>query len=73
MDEKKISEVKETAMKGALAAKGLVGEITNKEMEVIEKLATIVGDRETEIRLKFDNLTLNGDAVIAISVLKKGN
>lgn len=64
-------EVKGTAVASARAAKGLAGEIINKELEVIERLAAVLDDRETEVRLKFENLSINGDTAIAVSFLKK--
>ena len=66
-----ITEVKDTAIEGAKAAKGLAGEIINKELEVMERLAAVLEDRESEVRLKFDNLTLNGDIALTASILKK--
>ena len=64
-------EVKDTAVAGARAAKGLAGQIIDKELEVIERLAAVLDDRETEVRLKFENLSINGDTAIAVTFLKK--
>ena len=36
-----------------------------------KRLAALMDDRESEVRLKFDNLTINGDIAVAASFLKR--
>ena len=71
MPEGVVDNVKDTAVKSVKIGKGIAGEIINKELEVIERLAALADDREVECRLKFENLTINGDTALSISFLKK--
>ena len=64
-------DVKKTAMEGVNTAKELASEIVNKELEVVERLAQILDDKEVEFRLKFENLTINGNIALSGSFLKK--
>ncbi|HEC95947.1 MAG TPA: hypothetical protein ENI50_02885 [Euryarchaeota archaeon] len=37
----------------------------------IEEIAELVGEREVEIRIKFDKLTIDGETTVSFSPLKK--
>jgi hypothetical protein len=64
MDPKK--EIKDTA-KGAIETLGKVYEKMPKMKEVIK----LMENKQTEFRLKFENLTLDGDIALSITLIKE--
>ncbi len=64
MDPKK--EIKETA-KGAMETLGKVYEKLPKMEDVIK----LIENKQTEFRLKFENLTLDGDIALSITLIKE--
>lgn len=61
----------ESAKKGVEAAGDVAGKAAEKAAEVTGQFMKIFEDHETELRLRFDNLTLNGDVALSFSLFKE--
>jgi hypothetical protein len=64
MDPKK--EIKDTA-KGAIETIGKVYE----KLPHMEDVIKLIENKQTELRLKFENLTLDGDIALSITLIKE--
>jgi len=64
-------DVKETAKEGIQMAGKMADAIAERPIKVIERLVAALDNRETELRLNFENLTLNGGIALSWSLLQK--
>lgn len=64
-------DIKENVREGMKTVVGVASNMVERVPEDLEKMIRLLEDRNTEIRLKFDEVTLNGDIALSLSLFKK--
>ena len=65
-------EVKDSVKDGVKTVVGMAQSMIEVVPEELDKLVKLLEDRNTEIRLKFEHLTLDGDIALSMALFKKG-